>query len=144
MRVPPAELPGRSALVVDDNDTNRQILRHQLQGWGMFVDDAPGPVEALEMVRGGATYDVILLDMHMPVMDGISLASELRAEPTTADRPMLMLTSLGQRPVRSVELGLVHLTKPVKAMALRTAVAQALGARDLQGPRRRPSARATG
>ncbi len=131
-RIPPAELPGRGALVVDDNDTNRRILRHQLQGWGMFVDDEASPAAALRRVRGGAAYDVILLDMHMPVMDGIALATALRAEPTTADRPMLMLTSLGQRPPLSVELGLVHLTKPVKAMALRSAVAQALGASDRQ------------
>ncbi len=130
VRVPPAELPGRSALVVDDNDTNRRILRHQLEGWGMSVDDCARPADAIDRVRGGASYDVILLDMHMPEMDGIGLARVLRDLPSSADRPMLMLTSLGQRPSASLELGLVHLTKPVKALALRTAVAHALGASD--------------
>ncbi|MEO6205387.1 MAG: response regulator, partial [Mycobacteriales bacterium] len=130
VRLPPAELPGRSALVVDYNDTNRRILRHQLQGWGMFVEDHARPADAIARVHSGASYDVILLDMHMPEMDGIGLAKALRAEPGMADRPMLMLTSLGQRPPESLELDLVHLTKPVKALALRRAVALALGASD--------------
>ena len=130
VRIPPAELPGRSALIVDDNDTNRRILRHQLQGWGMFVDDEGSGAGALTRVRAGASYDVVLLDMHMPEMDGIGLATALRAEPAVAKRPLIMLTSLGQRPAQSRGLGLVHLTKPVKAMALRNVVARALGASD--------------
>ena len=130
LRVPPAELPGRSALIVDDNDTNRRILRAQLEGWGMRVVDEARPSAALAAVRSGAAYDVVLLDMHMPDIDGIELASELRAQPSTADTPMLMLTSLGQRPPGSEALGLVHLTKPVKAGQLRSAVARALGAHD--------------
>ena len=132
LRVPPAVLPGRTALVVDDNDTNRAILRHQLEAWGMHVDDRGRPADALADVRAGASYDVVLLDMHMPELDGAELARRLRAEPATADAPMLMLTSLGQRPPDTDDLRLVHLTKPVKAMLLRDAVARALGASDLE------------
>jgi CheY-like chemotaxis protein/HPt (histidine-containing phosphotransfer) domain-containing protein len=68
--------------------------------------------------------------MHMPEMDGIELATRLRAQPPTRSTPMLMLTSLGQRPEGSREHELVHLTKPVKAAQLRDAVARALGAGD--------------
>ena len=66
--------------------------------------------------------------MHMPEMDGVELARELRAREATRDLPLLLLTSLGQRPEEAAGLGLLHLTKPVKAAALRTAVATALGA----------------
>jgi signal transduction histidine kinase/DNA-binding response OmpR family regulator len=127
LRVPPAELLGRRALVVDDNDTNRQILRRQLETWGMQVEDRGRPSDALADVAAGRAYDVVLLDMHMPGMDGVELATQLRAQPATADAPMLMLTSLGQRPEGAGQLGLIHLTKPVKAGLLRDAVARALG-----------------
>ena len=126
--VAPAELPGRRALAVDDNDTNRTILRRQLEGWRMHVDDFATPLEALAAVDAGAVYDVVLLDMHMPEMDGIGLAAQLRKRATTKDLPMLLLTSLGHRPRAAGALHLLHLTKPVKAAALRRVVAQALGA----------------
>ena len=133
LRVPPAELPGRSVLVVDDNATNRQIVRRQLEGWGMRVDDDGDPVAALQRCRAdGARYDVVLLDMHMPGLDGIALAQGLRGLTGWDAVPLLLLTSLGQRPTEAAALELVHLTKPVKAAALRTAVARALGAREHQ------------
>jgi CheY-like chemotaxis protein/HPt (histidine-containing phosphotransfer) domain-containing protein len=95
----------------------------------MSVEDhADGPA-ALASIDAGARFDVVLLDMHMPLMDGVRLATELRARPSTRDLPLLLLTSLGSRPPESEQLGLRHLTKPVKAAALRTTVASALGAR---------------
>ena len=124
----PAELPGRRALVVDDNETNRRILRRQLEAWGMSVDTFPGGADALAALESGSRYDLVLTDMHMPGMDGIELAQRLRELPATRDLPMLLLTSLGQRPKDSDQLGLLHLTKPIKAAALRTSVATALGA----------------
>ena len=137
--VAPAELPGRSALVVDDNATNRQILRRQLTAWGMRVDDHPGGAAALAAVDAGGQYDVVLLDMHMPGMDGMALARALRQRPSTRDLPLLLLTSLGTRPSGTEDLGLLHLTKPVKAAALRDVVAGALGARSSSVERPVPS-----
>jgi signal transduction histidine kinase/CheY-like chemotaxis protein/HPt (histidine-containing phosphotransfer) domain-containing protein len=135
--VAPAELPGRSALVVDDNATNRQILRRQLTAWGMRVDDRADGPSALAAVDTGGEYDVVLLDMHMPGMDGVDLARGLRERPSTRDVPLLLLTSLGSRPRGTEDLGLLHLTKPVKAAALRSVVASALGAQD--APTERPA-----
>ena len=129
LATPPAELPGRRALVVDDNATNREILRRQLTAWGMHVDVRADGAAALAAVDAGAAPDVVLLDMHMPGMDGVELAQGLRARASTRDLPLLLLTSLGGRPAGADALGLLHLTKPVKAAALRTVVATALGAR---------------
>ena len=136
LRAAPAELPGRSALVVDDNATNRRILRVQLEGWGMRVEDDADPRAALLRCTTAPTpYDVVLLDMHMPHLDGVALATSLRQLPGWQAVPLLLLTSLGQRPADAVDLDLGHLTKPVKAAALRTAVAQALGAREQERQR---------
>jgi len=136
LRAAPAELPGRSALVVDDNATNRRILRVQLEGWGMRVEDDADPRAALLRCTTAPTpYDVVLLDMHMPHLDGVALATRLRQLPGWQAVPLLLLTSLGQRPADAVDLDLGHLTKPVKAAALRTAVAQALGAREQERER---------
>ncbi len=133
LRVAPAALPGRSALVVDDNPTNRRILRAQLEGWGMRVHDEGDPVAAVEHWRSGAAYDLVVLDMHMPGLDGLQVAEALRATPHGADVPVVLLTSLGQRPTGSAHLSLSHLVKPVKAGALRTELARALGDAERDG-----------
>ncbi|MCW2498575.1 MAG: signal transduction histidine kinase [Frankiales bacterium] len=130
LRVAPAELPGRSVLVVDDNHTNRRILRSQLEGWGMRVDDEGDPRAALLLATAAQPpYDLVLLDMHMPHLDGVGLATGLRLLPGWEAVPLVLLTSLGQRPDGAAPLELVHLTKPVKAQALRDTLARALGAR---------------
>jgi CheY-like chemotaxis protein len=123
-------------LVVDDNPTNRRILRTQLEGWGCVVDDEGDPRSAL--VRAGASrppYDLVLTDMHMPHLDGVALATALRQLEGWTALPIVLLTSLGQRPHDTVDLALVHLTKPIKAMALRDTLARALGATERQAER---------
>jgi signal transduction histidine kinase/CheY-like chemotaxis protein len=125
--VQPAALPGRTALVVDDNATNRRILATQLARWGMAADLAGSADEALRLLDAGGRYDVALLDFHMPGTDGAELARLLRARADTAGLPLVMLSSAGQRR-RDPDLRLVHLTKPVKAAALLTVVQRVLGA----------------
>ena len=68
------ELSGRRVLVVDDNATNRRVLSLQTAKWGMEARECESPAEALRSLETGETYDLAILDMHMPEMDGIELA----------------------------------------------------------------------
>jgi signal transduction histidine kinase/DNA-binding response OmpR family regulator len=90
-------LDGLSVLVVDDNATNREILNDQLSSWGMRVHEAQSGAEALDTVRAAATrrerFDVAIVDMVMPEMDGIELARLMRTNPANAGMRLVMLTS---------------------------------------------------
>jgi signal transduction histidine kinase/CheY-like chemotaxis protein/putative methionine-R-sulfoxide reductase with GAF domain len=119
------ELRGRTVLIVDDNDTNRRILTLQTQSWGMQPRVTGSPNEALEWVRQGARFDLAVLDLHMPEMDGVELAEAIRQVgqianlPYLAATPLILLSSLGGYG-REIPPGLfaVSLTKPLKASAL--------------------------
>jgi CheY-like chemotaxis protein len=113
------QLRGKRVLVVDDNPTNRKILRLQAQSWGMEpVTAASGP-EALELIRQGAPFDLAPLDMQMPEMDGQTLAEEIRRCRDAQELPLIMLTSLGlSEPGVRKELFAAFLAKPVKASQL--------------------------
>jgi CheY-like chemotaxis protein len=112
-------------LVVDDNHTNRQILRKQVVAWKMQVGSAASGDEALQGLRSavgdGRPYDVALLDVQMPEMDGFTLALAIKADRTIAGTRLIMLTSLVHA-VPSVELeqkGIeAYLVKPVKQSGL--------------------------
>jgi signal transduction histidine kinase/DNA-binding response OmpR family regulator len=90
-------LDGVRALVVDDNQTNRQILQQQLEGWGMLVTCAEGGEEALRLmesaVRTAAPFQLAILDMHMPRMDGLQVARAIQSRPQLAATRLMMLTS---------------------------------------------------
>ncbi len=73
-----AELRGRTVMIVDDNATNRRILTLQTQGWGMKPRVTGSPQEALGWLRSGETFDLSILDLHMPEMDGQELALKIR------------------------------------------------------------------
>jgi PAS domain S-box-containing protein len=119
-----ADLPGRSVLVVDDNTTNRRILRLQFEGWGMTCTDVGTPAEGLKLIAAGHAFDLAILDMTMPLMDGEQLAARLRALPGGKDLPLVLLTSVG-RPPTSAHFA-SYLTRPVKTAALRDVVARTL------------------
>ena len=89
-------------LVVDDHATNRQIACHQLRAWRMNADSASGGREALEVLRSAAVegrpFDLALLDMQMPGMDGMMLANAIKADPLIQSTRLIIMTSLGHRP----------------------------------------------
>ncbi len=110
------ELRGRSVLIVDDNATNRTILTRQTEKWGMKAVAVASADEALQILREGKdAFDVGILDMQMPVMDGVSLARRIKTLPGKGAFPLIMLTSLGRR-AGDEERGLfsAYLTKPIK------------------------------
>ena len=69
-------LDGKRVLIVDDNATNRRILTLQLHNWGMQTRDSETPAEALKWIKHGDPFDLAILDMHMPEMDGVTLARQ--------------------------------------------------------------------
>ncbi|MES1265999.1 MAG: response regulator, partial [Variovorax sp.] len=107
------ELQGRRVLVVDDNATNRRVLAAQVDKWGMAARATESPLEALHWIEQGEPFDLAVLDMHMPVMDGIALARRVRAVRPTL--PLVLLSSLGRRDAGEAEsLFDAYLGKPIR------------------------------
>jgi signal transduction histidine kinase/CheY-like chemotaxis protein/putative methionine-R-sulfoxide reductase with GAF domain/tetratricopeptide (TPR) repeat protein len=88
-------LAGKRLLVVDDNATNRRILALQTARWGLLPRDTESPREALAWLKDGARFDLAILDMHMPEMEGVALARAIRA--IDAALPLVLFSSLGRR-----------------------------------------------
>jgi PAS domain S-box-containing protein len=116
-----ASLNGLRALIVDDNETNRKILSHQLSSWGVTYEQADSGFRALELLRAasaqGQTYNLAILDLMMPGMDGFALARQIKSDPAIAAVRLVVLTSFGQRgdSTTAREAGVAaYLTKPVR------------------------------
>jgi CheY-like chemotaxis protein len=95
------QLRGKRLLVVDDNATNRRILAIQTQTWGMLTRTAASPAEALEWLQRGDPFDLAILDLQMPEMDGVELANEIRkleaSRSSQVRMPLILFSSLGGR-----------------------------------------------
>jgi PAS domain S-box-containing protein len=94
-RLRTAELKGKHVLIVDDNLTNRILLSRQVMAWDMTFQATSSGAEALEWVRAGVHFDIAIIDMQMPHMDGGVLARKIRAYRAARELPMVILTSLG-------------------------------------------------
>uniref|UniRef100_UPI003559DD83 response regulator n=1 Tax=Sulfuricaulis sp. TaxID=2003553 RepID=UPI003559DD83 len=132
--VPWHDLRGLRVLIVDDNATNRDILRHQTQSWGMHEESAEDGFGALEKLRkaaaGGAAFDIVILDMMMPGMDGLALAHAIKADPAIATAHLVMLTSVGLRgdATQARDSGIDgYLSKPVRQSELYDCIATVMG-----------------
>ena len=126
------------ALIVDDNATNRQILQRQLGAAGVISQAVGTGAQALVALRehaAGLRYDVAIVDLEMPGMDGLMLAQLIKTDPVLASTRLLMMSSRGGR----ADLGAqgVHidgwLTKPVKQIQLLRALAGVCGT-EVAGP----------
>ncbi|MDR3575774.1 MAG: PAS domain S-box protein [Anaerolineaceae bacterium] len=113
------EMAGKKILIVDDNKTNRQILTHQLERFALLPTAAPSGSEALELIHQGNLFDIAILDLQMPEMDGLTLAKEIRKELPGNEIPMILLSSLGYQDsgTENVKFS-AYLTKPVKPSIL--------------------------
>ncbi len=106
-------LAGKRLIVVDDNATNRKVLSLQAGKWGMVARDTESPAEALRWLTAGEAFDLAVLDMHMPEMDGLTLAGAVhRLRPAL---PLVLFSSLGRREAGDAE-GLfdAYLSKPLR------------------------------
>lgn len=123
-------LQGGRVLVVDDNETNRTILYHQLTSWGLSVESARDGAQALqrlrELVDARLSVDALILDFHMPGMDGIELARRIHAEPDFRHIRSIMLTSamLQLDGMELSELGICkYISKPAREAILKDSLA---------------------
>jgi PAS domain S-box-containing protein len=128
------DLRNLPALVIDDNETNRQVLRQMLESWGMQVRTVEGGREAInvltQIVHRNGPLPLVLSDVNMPHMDGFTLVERLRSSVDLRDAVVILLTSGGRLGdgARSKELGISsQLMKPVRPSELLEAVMVAVG-----------------
>jgi len=123
-----ADLSGKSVLIVDDNATNRRILVAQTARWGMVPRETGSPSEALAWLTSGERFDIALVDLLMPELDGLELAERvaaLSADGRPGPMPVVILSSIGLRDREDVSLA-AWLAKPVKPSALHDTIATVL------------------
>ncbi len=128
-RVDVALLAGLHALVIDDNPTNATVVEAHLRGWDMRVSLAANGEEGLAVLRAALAADdkieLVLVDMKMPVMDGVAFAEHLRDEPVLAPTRLVMLTSVATdedaRRARAAGVDL-YVAKPVRQQELLRAI----------------------
>ncbi|HEY9250533.1 MAG TPA: response regulator [Rariglobus sp.] len=128
-------------LVVDDNATSRQILRHQIFAWKLQKGSAASGHEALRVLRAAAAeghpYDVALLDVEMPEMDGLTLARAIKSEPAIAGTRLIVMTPLGHAPAerKMQEAGIdASLSKPIKQSHLFDSLVAVIGKTGMATP----------
>ena len=126
------ELRGKRVLLVDDNATNRRILTLQSESWGMIPVSSATAKEALERIQRGEAYDLAILDMQMPGMDGETLATQIREYRDKKALPLIMLTSWGNLALSSSQNFSSVLTKPIKASQLFNAIVGTLAQKPAQ------------
>jgi PAS domain S-box-containing protein len=111
-------LRGRRILLVDDNATNRKILRLQLQAWGVESTEAVSGAEALVRLQAGERFDLAIIDHQMPLLDGPALVGLIRTQWDAKALPLVLVTSLGRKDLSTAGALSAVLTRPLKASQL--------------------------
>lgn len=126
--LPAVTLKDKRVLIVDDNDTNRRVLTLQTESWRMQPQVAASGYEALGLLEHAGPFDMAILDMQMPGMDGLTLAQKIRSHAQGQACPLVMLTSIGQSPDLTSHHNLFSawLNKPVKQSQLYNALVKSL------------------
>ncbi|MEZ5275254.1 MAG: PAS domain S-box protein [Opitutaceae bacterium] len=127
---PLTNLKGQRALVVDDNATNRRVLRLQLERFGMVAVEAESGREVIEILKRGVRFDIGLIDFRMPEMDGIELGREIRALRTPEEMSLIFLPSISRsddqvRDARALFQGI--LSKPIHQSQLSSMLVEVFG-----------------
>jgi CheY-like chemotaxis protein len=130
------DMSGLTALIVDDNEINRLVFQDMICSRGLVPTEAVNGKEAIikakKAFKSGNPYQLLLLDLHMPGMDGFEVARKLKNEPCGRDMKIILLTSMGQKgdTARCKELGISgYLLKPVEQQELLDVISISLGHR---------------
>jgi CheY-like chemotaxis protein len=108
-------LAGKRILIVDDSTTNRLILLKQTSSWGMQPVAVETSEEALERLRQGENFDIAILDMQMPDIDGFTLATRINEMNLETSLPMIILTSIKREKTRADDVKIAaFLSEPIK------------------------------
>ena len=128
-QVSQAQLTGKRLLVVEENQTNRRIISHRAEQWGMIVQAVSTSNEALKVLEQGIGFDAAILDLQLPDMDGLALANEIRSHPFGHYLPLLLLSSIRLRgdDTRPANAGIsVFVYKPIRPAQLLDALCRSL------------------
>jgi CheY-like chemotaxis protein len=112
-------------LVVEDNDMNMQLVEYLLEEGGYQIVKAASGEEALSTARNGEPVDVILMDIHLPGIDGLSVIREMKSDPQTGSIPILALTAHAMRgdKDRFLEAGCDgYISKPIDVKTFLTSI----------------------
>jgi PAS domain S-box-containing protein len=137
LEIPPNPLQGSSQdlankrlLIIDDYRLNRQILSLQVAPWGMITEIANSPEQALDILNNSPAFDMAIIDLQMPNMNGITLAKKIREIPQGKDLPLILLSSLSivnqQEEINKINFNKI-LTKPIKQQQLLEVLLGCLG-----------------
>jgi signal transduction histidine kinase/DNA-binding response OmpR family regulator len=142
----PERLAGARVLVVDDHKLSRMVVQQHLTSWGVRSGLAENGPQAFELLRTaarqGQSYDVAIVDMQMPGMDGMALAQLIRGEPALTSTRLILLSSMGMpgQAKQAEAAGFdAFLTKPVRQSALFDCLATVLAVQPVAGSGRRVS-----
>ncbi|MGE0491609.1 MAG: response regulator [Vulcanimicrobiota bacterium] len=130
------ELFGLRVLLIDDNETNRLILREQLSDWEMVTKEAAeggaGLAELRKAAGRGLPFDLVILDMQMPEIDGLEVARQIRADEALARTRIILLTSVGHEQwkdeIEHLAIDACH-QKPIRRDALFRCIRKVMGQR---------------
>ncbi|MBE9076361.1 PAS domain S-box protein [Romeria aff. gracilis LEGE 07310] len=129
-------LAGKRVLIVDDSATNRKILTLQTHAWEMIPYAVASGAEALEWLRKAERFDLAILDMQMPEMDGVTLATQIRRLPSCQMLPLMILSSMGRPDQTLLQKANVDfaafLSKPIKQSQLYNVLTAALKGQPVQ------------
>jgi CheY-like chemotaxis protein len=140
--ITPASLVGKRVLVVDDHPVSLDILARQLRAWQMVPVAVSSGEEALKRLAAGESFDLAILDRHMPEMDGLVLAAHMRRLEQDTPLPLVMLSSIDHSAAQAKELNFsAMLSKPVKQLQLQKTLVTILGQEVAAAPREAPVSR---
>ena len=120
LQIPPGSenyLANKRVLIVDNNSTNLKILSGTSQSWGMTIETATSGTKGLSMLQSSEAFDLVILDMQMPEIDGMDMASQIRLLPNYAEVPLVMMIPLGTK-VKERDEFAAFLNKPIKKSQL--------------------------